>query len=179
MNKRCSHLRRNGLAMWITVVFVAVGLAMASVAVDYGRVQIGKTQLRMAADAAARAGITQIGSTVANVQNLTAEIALANKCDGTPIVLDKDNDIEFLDWDTTTKTYTVLPLASRNNANAIRVTCKRHDANGIPLTFAWMGGQYYCNATGTSIATLTPPKFGLVGLDFINLSGNAAASYWS
>ena len=167
------------MAMWIVVVFMAVGLAIASIAVDYGRVQIGKTQLRMAADAAARAGITQIGSTVTNVQDLAAQMALANKCDGTPVVLDKANDIEFLDWDTTTRTYTVLTGLSRNNANAIRVTCKREGTNGIPLTFAWMSGRSHCNAHGSAIAAMTPPKFGLVGLDFINLSGNAAASYWS
>src|SRR5688500_14686800 len=108
MHSKAQHLRPRGVAMWMTVVFIAVGLAIASVAVDYGRVQMGKTQLRMAADAAARAGITQIGSTITNVQDLAAQIALANKCDGTPIVLDKANDIEFLDWDTTTRTYTVL-----------------------------------------------------------------------
>jgi hypothetical protein len=173
------HLRRRGMAMWMVAVSMGVGLAVASIAVDYGRVQIAKTQLRMAADAAARAGITQIGSTVSNVQDLAATMAVANKCDGTAIALDKVNDIQFLDWDTTTRTYTVLTGASQNNANAIKVTCRRVGTNGIPLNFAWMGGFSTCNANGSAIATLSPPKFGLVGLNYIKLSGNSTASYWS
>jgi hypothetical protein len=167
------------MAMWIVVVFMAVGLAMASAAVDYGRVQLGKTQLRMAADAAARAAATRVGYSITGVQDLAYDIANANMCDGTAIAIDKTTDVEFLDWNTTNRTFNVLSGTARINANAIRVTCKRTGANGIPLTFAWMGGHYRCNATGVAIACVTPPEFGMVGLDFINMNGNSAASYWS
>jgi len=174
-----THLRKRGMAMWIVVVFMAVGLAMASVAVDYGRVQLGKTQLRMAADSAARAAVTQVGYSITGVQDLAYNIANANKCDGTSIAIDKNADVEFLDWNTTNRTFTVLTGTSRLNANAVRVTCKREGTSGIPLTFAWMAGTYFCNAHGVAIAAVTPPEFGMVGLDYIRMNGNSAASYWS
>jgi Flp pilus assembly protein TadG len=179
MSRITKNSPRRGIAMAYIVVAISVGIAIASLAVDYGRVQMGKTQLRIAADAAARAAVAHLGTSINNVQNAAVQAAALNSCDGTPITIDTNTDIDFLDWDTTNRTYTVLTGAARNYANAVRVTCRREGNNGVPLTFAWMAGKYYCNAHGSAVAAIIPPGYGLVGLDFISLKGNSTASYWS
>ena len=49
-----------GMALVYGIVMVTVLLAFASLAVDLGRVQLAKTELRQAADAAARYAVTGI-----------------------------------------------------------------------------------------------------------------------
>ena len=164
--------------MAYVVVCISVGLAIASIAVDYGRVQIAKTQLRIAADAAARAAATQLGTSIGTVQSTAITYAAANYCDGQTVTI-SNNDIEFIDWNPNTRVATVLTGSARNYANAVRVTCSREGNNGVPLTFAWMAGKYFCNAHGVATAGIIPPGYGLVGLDFITLKGNSSASYWS
>src|SRR3982750_4578325 len=83
--------RRGVSFIWMTIA-VTVLAAMASLAVDYGRVQIAKTQLREAADAAARAGASALGS-VSSVQDLASQLAASNTCDGTPVLIDKTQDV--------------------------------------------------------------------------------------
>jgi Flp pilus assembly protein TadG len=179
MSRITTTSRRRGVAMIYVVVSITVGLAMASLAVDFARVQIAKTQLHGAADAAARAAVAQLGTTVQNVQNTAAQYAAANSCDGMTVTIDKNNDVEFIDWNPTTRTATVLNGAARSYANAVRVYCRRTGNNAIPLTFGWMAGMTTCNANASATAAIIPPGYGLVGIDFISLKGNSSASYWS
>src|SRR3954452_8474637 len=97
-----TNARRRGMSLiWMTIG-VTVLAAMASLAVDYGRVQVAKTQLREAADAASRAGASALGS-ISNVQDLAAQLAASNTCDGTPVLIDKNKDVDLGDWDPTTR----------------------------------------------------------------------------
>jgi Flp pilus assembly protein TadG len=43
-----------------SLILMGVLIALASMAVDYGRTQVAKTQLQAAADAAARAAVQQL-----------------------------------------------------------------------------------------------------------------------
>src|SRR5438874_7479711 len=63
---------------------------LASIAVDYGRVQLAKTELRRAADAAARAGASGLGD-ITIAQNLAIQYAALNKVDGTDYALSTSN----------------------------------------------------------------------------------------
>src|SRR6266542_5733015 len=106
----------------ISLIYVAIGgvafFCMASLAVDYGRVQLAKTELRRAADAASRAGAAGLGNWQ-TARDLAAQYALANNVDGTPLVLDTSggigiNDILFGTWDEVSKTFTTLAGSKRN-----------------------------------------------------------------
>jgi hypothetical protein len=166
------------------MVYILAGLVLftgfASFSVDYGRVQIAKTQLRQAADSAALAGGAKLG-TIQAVQDEAYNFAAANTCDGTAVAIDKTLDVEFGTWDSTAKTFTVLTNAARNNANAVRVTCHRSTSRGnaIPLIFGRVLGQSTCDVNASTTVAVIPPGFGMVGLNYIKLSGNASASYWS
>jgi len=164
--------------LYITII-ITVLVAFGSLAVDFGRVSMAKTQLRQAADAAARAAVTQLGSPSA-AQDLAVQYAAYNNCDGVQVAVDRTKDIDFGYWDTAQHTFTVLTGAGRSAANAIRVYCRRTGTNGIPLILGGVIGKNTCDINNAySIAAVVPQNFGMVGLSFIKLNGNSTASYWS
>ena len=79
------------------VIMVAL-CAFCSLGVDFGRVQIVKTELRRAADASARAAGSQMKLGKSYAVNKAIEYAALNKADGLPVVLDSSKDIEFGTW---------------------------------------------------------------------------------
>ncbi len=168
----------------VAIAYIAVGMAVVcgfmSLAVDYGRAQMAKTELRRAADSAALASATALGSN-STVQDLAVQYAASNKCDGVNVAVDRNLDVDFISWDTTTRTYTVLSGAAQANANAVRVWCRRTTGrqNAIPLFFMQLLGRSTCDVSASSIAAVIPPGYGMVGLNSITMKGNASASYWS
>src|SRR5690349_21934491 len=106
MQRNYRHLqrRRSGLALiWAMLIMVAL-CAIASLAVDYGRVQLAKTELLRAADAAARAAVASISKGVIAAQNAAISTAALNKCDGTAVAL-TTADIELGIFDTSNGTF--------------------------------------------------------------------------
>lgn len=134
------------MTMTVLTGFVSFG-------VDFGRVQLAKTELQQAADAAARygAGAMSLGPTT--VQNRIAASALENKIDGTALVIDKNADIEFGVWNPSTKTFVVKTGSDRNSATAVRVTARRSTARGtaVPLIFGRLFGRATIDMKATAI----------------------------
>jgi uncharacterized membrane protein len=64
------------------VVVMSTMIMVASLAVDLGRVQLAKTELQRAADAAARAGASALPNGFASAQAAAMTIAAANLADG-------------------------------------------------------------------------------------------------
>jgi len=137
--------------IYMVLILVAL-MGIASLAVDIGRVQVAKTQLRSAADAAARYGAAELPNGVSAVQTAAKDAANDNTADGTTVTI-LNSDVEFGTWSTTARTFTVLTGAARSNANAIRVTTRRTAATGtaIPLTFAKVIGKTTQDITAQSI----------------------------
>jgi len=152
----------------VTLIYVAVMMtalcAFASLAVDYGRVQLCKTELRRAADAAARAGAAGLATSPAAAQALALQYASLNMADGIPVALDiTQGDIQLGSWvtDPTGKVaphFQVLTGNATLNANAVCVTAHRAASRGtaLPLLFAQLLGSYSCDVTGVSIAQYIP-----------------------
>jgi hypothetical protein len=146
-----------GLALIYILVLWTVVVGFVSLALDWGRAEGVKTQLQQAADAAARA---------------------ANAADGTAVVIDPNNDVEFGTWDSTNHTFTVLSGAVRSGANSVRVTASRTAAKGNAVTF-WFAsligqGSMDVHATATAAAVGSPA---LVGLSLLNPNGNRVDSW--
>lgn len=147
----------------IYTIFAAIALlAMFSLAVDFGRVEVVKTELQRAADAASRYGASALANIIpgenAPVSNAIA-VAAQNTADGTPVVLDP-TDVELIIWNSVTRNFTVT--SDQTLANGVRVTASRTAAkgNGVPLMFASLigtNGIATCDIKNvSSIATLTP-----------------------
>ena len=156
MNKAPVRSRRSGMAFIYIIVALVALLGFCSFAVDLGRVQTAKTELRRAADAAARAGAANIPLGTTAVQNAAIAIAAQNKCDDSPVVITASN-VQVGIWNTTTSTFSTSGTANNTNTyNAVQITCLRTAANGnpIPLLFGQILGANTCNVDATSVAAL-------------------------
>ena len=173
-------MRRGNMLIWMTVSIAAV-VMLLSLAMDYGHVEVVKTELRRAADAAARAAITDLASGgVTAAQQTAMSVAGSNTADGTPVTISPGSDIEYLTWDATKHSGTILTGTARASANAIRVTARRTAANGnaVPLIFARILGAKTCDVKASSTAMAAQGgSFGIVGLNYINMSSKKTDKY--
>jgi Flp pilus assembly protein TadG len=148
--------RRRGVAMFYIVVAAVAMLGFVSLAVDLGRVQTAKTELRRAADAAARAGVAYISQGSSTVQTVAINMAANETCDGSSVVLTASN-IQVGIWNTSTKTFSTSGFADNaTKFQAVQVTAKRTRAGGnaIPLLFGMVLGAKTCDVTASSVAAL-------------------------
>jgi hypothetical protein len=146
-----------GFAGYYLVLIMVVLCGFASFGVDFGRVQLVKTELRRAADAAARAGAGSIrdGLDEANLQ--AQRLAFLNKADGQPVEL-LPADIEFGKWDTKKKQFTRLPSNQFSSANACRVVARKSAQRGtaVPLAFGRIVGHGLQDVSAEAIVMVIP-----------------------
>ncbi|MDP9172397.1 MAG: pilus assembly protein TadG-related protein [Planctomycetota bacterium] len=161
--------RQHGTALIYTMVAAVTLMGFASLAVDFGRVQAAKTELRTAADAAARYGATGLATNSATASAYAISEAAANKVDNTPLVL-QAGDVVVGTWSAGAFS------AGGATPNAVKVSAYRTQARGtaIALLLGQILGVRNCNITTTSVATYTAPGpgWGFVGLSYINDTGN-------
>ncbi len=154
---RVRKSRRHGTAIIWTVMMVIVMFGFCSLAVDLGRVITTKTELRRCTDAAARAGVAVLSSTVTNstVQNTVKNLAALDKANNASITIN-NADIQWGIWNSATKTFTAQTNANTSGVNAIKVTARCTSANGNPvsLMFGTFLGASTCDVTATSVAAL-------------------------
>src|SRR5258705_6090575 len=169
---------RRGIAAIYSILMLVVLCGMVSMGVDLGRVQLAKTELRGAADAAARAAAAGLGNSVTQAKTDAATVAAANTCDGSAVVIDTTNDMEFGTWDDDAKPFTVLTGGAQSNADSVRITARRIAARGtaIPLVFARLVGRTTCDINAVAIAKATfALGRGFTGLSSITVRSN---TYW-
>jgi Flp pilus assembly protein TadG len=178
-DRSCSRNRRGSVFLYVAALAI-VFAAIVSLAVDLGRVQMAKTELRRAADAASRAGLSALATSTTQARSAAVSMAAVNTADGKSVVIDPNLDVDLGTWDGSTRTFTVLTGSAAASANSVRVTARRTTARGNPLslTFAPVIGLSSCDVTAVSVAARTPGGFGVIGLNFISMSGNATDSYW-
>lgn len=170
--------RRGSALVWIMVVMVALA-AFCSLAVDVGRVQLAKAELRLAADAAARHGAQILHSSGSASAARTAAVDSAddNTADGRNAVELKPNvDVRFGTWDAALKKFTVANGVAESSATAIEVTARRTAARGNPvkLAFAGMVGRGTFDVTAKAVARINTRRPGIVGLDYILMNGSSS-----
>jgi Flp pilus assembly protein TadG len=168
-------LSRRGIAAVYSILMLVALCGLVSMGVDLGRVQVAKTELRAAADAAARAGVAGLAVSVTQAKSDATTVAAANLCDGSAVVLDQTLDIEFGTWNDAARTFTVLSGAAQNNANSMRITARRVAARStaIPLVFARVLGRNTCDINAVAVAKATfGPGWGFTGLSSITMKNN-------
>jgi Flp pilus assembly protein TadG len=177
MRKAAHHENRRGSITLYALIVLFILLAMASFAVDYAVVQIAKTQLTAVVDAAARCAAKKLatGSTTAQAQSAAITLAAQNKVNGAALTLTTAN-VVVGNWDSSAQTFT----ANGTPTNACRVTGALSTATGNPVQLYWARviGRSTCDVHASATATFKSSGYGLVGLNFIKMSGNASDSYW-
>ena len=140
-------------AMSILIVLCAV----ASLAVDMGRVYLTRTQLRSACDAAALAAGQYVLSDTAAARTAAIQVAKSNDADGKRVEI-AGSDVQFVLWDTEKHTYEVLTGSNVSKANAVKVSAARTGGNAVELPFAKVIGKGSCNVSAFAIAMARPRK---------------------
>lgn len=160
--------------MFYTTLALVALAAVCVLAVDLGRVQLVKTELRRTSDAAARYAVTGItnGTAVSRANHIGAQ----NTADGEPYTFPAA-DVEVGEWNTTSNTF----QPGGASPNAVRVTARRTAATGnpVPTALAKSFGIDSVDLTVQSVAFIRLSGYGVIGLEFIYMTGNASDSYWS
>ena len=149
--------RRSGVTLVYAIVAMTAMIALCSLGVDYARVQLVKTELLRAADAAARYAASGLANDPAAARANAKAAAKDNLADGRAVVL-QSADIELGKWDAKARKFTAYTGNNEAYATAVRVTAERSAARGdaVPLTFARVLGQGACRARVQSIVEFTP-----------------------
>lgn len=143
-------VRRRGATLVYAAIALTATTALASLAVDYGRAQLVKTQLQTAADAAARHAVGGLADDtwLSRAQQAAAE----NGADGTAVIL-QAGDVQTGAWDSQSGVFT--PGATP--ANALRVTARRSASRGdaVPTVFGALFGRAGVDVHAEAIATVS------------------------
>ncbi len=145
--------RRSGLVLVYATVILTVLMGVAVLAVDYGRVQLAKSEAQAVADACARYAASGLKNTLLGQSAATSNaqsLAVQNKVDGQTLATSQCTT-ETGYWDAQTNTFT--PNVAISSSNAVRVTITHTFGNGkTPLTFAPVFGSRNSSVTASSIA---------------------------
>jgi hypothetical protein len=135
-SRRYQRRHRGGAIIYVVIAATAL-IGLCSLAADFGLVQLSRAELRSAVDAVNLTAATGLPVGPAEVRKRAKAIALANKVNGRPLVLE-DGDIELGRWDPTHGQFVVLTGSNEVQATAVRVTARLIDQRGtsIPLVFA-------------------------------------------
>lgn len=155
-----------GMVLLYVMLALVAFVGMVSLSVDVAHVQVVKSQLRQAADAAARYAAVGLGTSPSAARSNAVTIAGYNSCDGSPVILDPNNDIELGSWNANSRTFTPLSGSAQSAATAVRVTARRTAATGnaVKLAFAAVIGVPTCDVHSTATAVSSTYGFAIVGV---------------
>jgi Flp pilus assembly protein TadG len=177
--KRRGNSRAGFVIIYLLVMFTTV-CGLVSLAVDFGRVSLDKSELQLAADAAARHGAMGMPTGTQTTDAISA--AAANTIEGQPVVL-ISSDVVMGVWNATTSTFT----PTSTNPNALKVTAQMSAARGtaVPTVFASLLGINTCDIHATAIAVVTPAVDTAVPVDgpadpwLAGMPAGTTANYYS
>jgi Flp pilus assembly protein TadG len=161
---------RHGIALIWAAIAMTVLIGFSSLAVDWGRVQLVKTELQRTADAAARHGATGIVTSGALSRYNAKAAASDNTADGATVGLD-NADVTFGYWDNDAHSFS----ANASPWNACRVTVARTKAKGNPIKLYLAAAIGYSEidvvATSTAYSTTTS-GYGMIVVNGTYMNGN-------
>ena len=160
------RLRRRGNIVVLGGALMTGLLVMVAFAVDVGYIVNVRTELQRTADACAMAAVMYLPNE-SDASTVAQDTASQNPSGAGVIVA--SSDVEFGYWDRDTASFVVgTPV------NAVRVTARRTEATGNPVTlfFAKIIGQTTTDVTASAIAMFDNELCGpLIGIDSITVPG--------
>jgi len=169
---------RQGTILVLTAVLMIVLLGFVAFTVDSGFIQLTRTQLQSAADAAALSGAMELSGTddPAVVRgNANREIvqtaAMYRAGDQSSVTIDPSTDITFgrLAWNGNSQNYSIRWGLDETPYNVVKVRAMRTTGPGgdnrLPLFFAPAIGSKMADVGAEAIATFQPRDI-MVVLDF-------------
>jgi Flp pilus assembly protein TadG len=116
---------RRGQTLILATACMTVMLGFLSLAVDFGRINVAKSELQSVTDAATRSAAQTMRSLSAGKSAASASAAAlfaASKVDGATPTFDPNTDLTLGLWDPATKLF--IPATVQEGANAIKINAK-------------------------------------------------------
>jgi hypothetical protein len=160
-NSHPATLRARGLRSGSALPYVVVAMigliGVASIGVDWGHVEMVKTDMQRCADATARGSVElylQYGQSTAQISGAQLYSAAENPVDSNSGVAPKVT-VQWGTWDTTSRTFSTA-WGTGTGTPAVKVTVARNTANGnpIPLTWGAVFGHGFCDAQVSAVAAV-------------------------
>lgn len=154
------------MALIFFVVMLLVIVGMVAFAVDVGHIVLVRTQLQVAADAAAIGSASKLGGSYDEVYDIADTIAGHHRAANKNVEV-IESDVEIGIWDASTRTFT--PSADRVG-NAVRVTVFRDAEHGgeVPLCFGRIFNMFSYKMSASAVAMANPRDIAFV----VDLSGS-------
>ena len=151
--------------MLYVIIAISASMAITSFAIDFGRVQLVKTQLRAAADAAARYACAGINDNTSAAKAIAA--AANNSADGLDVTISASDVVKGY-FNKTTRVFT----ANGTPTNSVQVTVGRTGNNGVPLVVGQTIGMPRVNVTAVTIAYFENGACAFTGLNSFDTGNN-------
>jgi Flp pilus assembly protein TadG len=178
LNRQTVRRCRRGSALLYVTMTMTVMIAFVALGVDWGRVQLVKTELQTTADAAARYAASGVLTSAATARDRAIASGAENTANGSAVVLTAA-DVVTGNWNTATFAFT----ANGTPRNAVQVTARRAASRGTALSLPWAGlvpgvdNTVDVSASATAYAEAETYK-GFIGYDSFAAKNNAVgASY--
>ncbi|MBN2217360.1 MAG: VWA domain-containing protein [Pirellulales bacterium] len=154
------------MALIFFVAMLVVIVGMVAFAVDIGHIVLVRTQLQVAADAAAIGAAAKLGGSYDEIHDIAKNVAERHRVGDKNVVLDQ-SDVEMGMWDASTRTFTP---SDEGIGNAVRVTTYRDAAHGgeVPLCFGKIFNLFSYKMSASAVAMATPRDIAFV----VDLSGS-------
>lgn len=149
------------MAILYIIIVMAVVFAFASLAMDYGKVQLAKTQLRTAVDSCARYGVQWVSGGKTTALPAVNAAAADNTIDGQSITF-SNAQIDIGSWNYTTRVFTT----NGTPRNAIRLT----QSKAVALALGNQIGMSTCTVRASAVAKCVP--LAVVGYSGFNFKNN-------
>jgi len=155
-----TNQNRQGSILVLTAMTLVMVFAFTAFAIDIGYILMTENELQTCADSAAMAAAAVLGNGDSSDQSNARQMAIeySNLNSSNSQVVLNEADIQFGNWDSETKSFTV----SNSSPNSIQVTTQRSTLrnNPLPLFFAPIIGHQFADVTATSIVTVPPSEGG-------------------
>jgi hypothetical protein len=142
-----------GAALGLIVISLVMIFAMAALVVDLGYMKVVRGELQSATDAAALACVQALDMDPDAARYVAEKFAALNEAGGSPVVLDRENDIVFGIFDEITNTFVPLDAANEGYADAVQITTRITD---VPFYFAPVIGFDAFDLSATATARYKP-----------------------
>lgn len=174
------RVRRRGSAMLWAMLSTPVMVGFISFGVDWGRIQLSKSELNNALDASTRYAVTGLTDSTASAKAISA--AGQNNVIGRSLVLTAA-DVSTGSFDATTRVFTV----NGTPANAVLIRKTLGGTSGVPMAFGTLFGRSHAQISGYGCAMIsgsgssaqaTGALAGFVGLNWFNINGSLTVRAW-
>lgn len=173
--------QRRGVALiWLAISLIVL-IGFVALGIDIGRVKLARTELQVAADAAARAGAWIVPEQRFDDGVARAEALMeANDAGGAPVAFDvNQDDLVYGIWWRNTRTFEPLYDDDRVRANAILIRTWRHSQRGnpLPLGFAAVVGFDTFDVAAVAVGMIrggwrsSGHGWGIFGIDYVRSNG--------